>query len=72
MSDHICQGARVTYAARWLRATAAHELAFRRGTVVDCGGGVLARVEWDDRPGEPQPVMERNLVRLDRVHLEPV
>jgi hypothetical protein len=64
-------GDRVAYARRWIVAVQAHEFAFWRGTVIE-EGGVLLRVQWDDGHAAGTPVLARNLVRLDRVHLESV
>jgi hypothetical protein len=64
-------GDRVAYTGRWLRATQSHHLAFERGTVIE-EGGVLLRVHWDGGHAAGTPVLARNLVRLDRMHLEPV
>ena len=64
-------GDRVAYAAHWLRAVQAHHLADARGWVIE-DGGCLLRVEWDGGPACGQPVLEKNLVLVERLHLEPV
>lgn len=62
---------RVAYSSHWLRAVQAHDLGAARGTVIEAGG-VLVRVEWDGGSKHGTPVLARNVVRVDRMHLEPV
>lgn len=64
-------GDRVAYARHWIVAVQAHDLASARGTVIEEGGNLL-RVEWDGGPACGAPVLARNLVLVERMHLEPV
>jgi hypothetical protein len=67
----IKNGDRVAYARKFLRSVGAitHDIASRRGTVLDADG-VLVRVRWDDTR-KPAPVLKSNLVPANRLHLEP-
>ena len=59
-------GDRVTYAARFLASIQGHEMADRAGTVREiktAGSTTLARVEWDDDPGETSSALPVNLAR---------
>lgn len=59
-------GDRVTYSARFVRSIQGEEIAGRAGTVRElrAGGRVtVARVEWDDEPGEIFSVLPVNLAR---------
>jgi hypothetical protein len=76
----ITVGTRVAFSRQWLRSTATFTgwRAFGHGTVEAVENGI-ATVRWDDRTriaGEPAPASSRvlaaNLVREDRIHLEPV
>lgn len=64
-------GDRVAYARHWIVAVQAHDLASARGTVIEEGGNLL-RVEWDGGHAASAPVLARNLVLVERMHLEPV
>lgn len=64
-------GDRVAYARHWIVAVQAHHLAGARGWVIE-EGGCLLRVEWDGGPACGAPVLARNLVLVERMHLEPV
>lgn len=66
----IAIGDRVAYSARWLRSAQAHHLGNARGTVIEAGG-VLVRVDWDGGHAAGTPVLARNVVREDRMWLEP-
>lgn len=57
-------GDRVGYSARFIRSVQAHELADRRGTVVEIrrrGRTTVARVRWDDCPDEVTGALVQNL-----------
>lgn len=64
----IQAGDRVAYSARWLKSTQAHHLGNLRGTVDHIENGV-AYITWG-APG-PRAVLVANLVKVDRIHLEP-
>lgn len=64
-------GDRVAYARHWIVAVQAHDQAAARGTVIEAGG-VLMRVEWDGGHAAGTPVLAKNLVLVERMHLEPV
>lgn len=68
---NLSLGDRVAYARHWIVAVQAHHLADARGWVIEAGGNLL-RVEWDGGPACGAPVLARNLVRVDRMRLEPV
>jgi hypothetical protein len=67
MQNSFAPGDRVAMAAHWLRATQAHGLGQRKGTVYHVGERVVA-VEWDD--GRVSGILASNLVPVDRMHLE--
>jgi hypothetical protein len=77
MSDtQITKGTRVAMSRAFLRST--HQLTghipFRRGEVlnlIEIGGIPLVRIKWD-KEKRPTKVLMQNLVREDRIHLEPV
>ena len=81
----ITVGSRVAFKAAFLRSTGQITgwVPFARGAVVELEtlspGCTLAKIQWDDRrrfAGEPAPAQSRvnvaNLIREDRIHLEPV
>lgn len=73
--DSIAVGDRVAYSTHFLKSTGEHTgpIPFARGIVKDVrkiGGIRLATVEWDT-PEAPEQVNVFNLVRVDRMHLEP-
>lgn len=68
-------GDKVAYSTQFLKSTGEHTgpIPFARGVVKDIrkiGGVSLATVEWDT-PEAPEKVNVFNLVRVDRMHLEP-
>jgi len=76
MSTTISKGTRVAYSRTFLNSTAQHAgwAPFARGRVVKIdghrrGGLRLATVLWDDKRTTYVNVL--NLVREDRLHLEP-
>lgn len=64
----IQAGDRVAYSAKWLKSTLSHHLGHLRGTVDRIEHG-LAYITWNE-PG-PKAVLVVNLVKADRIHLEP-
>ena len=69
MSNATIQaGDRVAYSARWLKSTQAHHLGHLRGTVDRIDNGV-AYITWGEYA--PRAVLVSNLVKVDRIHLEP-
>lgn len=62
----INAGDRVAYSAKWLKSVQAHHLGQLRGTVDRIESGV-AYITWEG----PKAVLVANLVRADRIHLEP-
>jgi len=59
-------GDRVTYSARFVRSIQGDEIADRIGTVREIresGRTIVARVEWDDEPGEISAALPVNLAR---------
>lgn len=70
MTSPLTLGDRVAYSSKFLRATAGHAVAGRRGVIVREGPGQLVGVKWDD--GHEGSALSSNLVRQDRIHLEPV
>ena len=79
MSTKITSGTRVAYSRQFLRSTGQYTgwAPFARGVVATAVGD-LVLVRWDAKnlSGEPGPetshVNVHNLVREDRIHLEPV
>ena len=78
--DGITIGTRVKYAAKFLRSVGLYTgpLALASGEVVGLAqlspGCVLADIRWEKGRGDniaPDRVNVKNLVRADRVHLEP-
>lgn len=80
----ITVGTRVAFKRAFLQSTGQFTgwVPFARGVVVDVvlpGVPEIVRIKWDDRhriAGEANPPFSRanvnNLVREDRIHLEPV
>lgn len=73
----INKGDRVKYAREFLRSVGAIAGIgpFRIGTVAAIGDERMADsrviyVHWDDEPGRAAGVLECNLIRADRLHLE--
>lgn len=64
----IQAGDRVAYSAKWLKSTQSHHLGNLRGSVDRIQNGV-AYITWGDIG--PKAVLVANLVRVDRIHLEP-
>lgn len=77
-------GDRVAYSAEWLNATQQHltlspgaqgwlvgGAAFARGVIVGDNNTPLLAVQWDGEP-EPRLVLDANLCRADRIHLDAV
>jgi hypothetical protein len=68
-------GDRVAMAAHWLKSTQAHDMGHRRGVVFAVAGPVVT-VLWDmenrtiENMGASR-VLFSNLVRVNRLHLEP-
>ena len=68
-------GDKVAYSATFLKSTGQHTgpIPFARGVVADIknhGGVELATVNWDT-PEAPEKVHVKNLVKVDKMHLEP-
>jgi hypothetical protein len=80
--NEITEGTRVAYARSFLQSTAQVTgwAAFAAGVVVDVSKVLpeIVTIKWDEknRSGERGPAFSRvnvkNLVREDRIHLEPV
>lgn len=75
MTTEITKGHRVAFSRAFLRSTGQFTgwAPFARGTVEafnPLGGITLARIAWAD--GARSSVNVNNLVRVDRLHLEPV
>lgn len=73
--DRVAVGDRVAYSRRFLMSTGEHTgpIPFARGVVTDIrrvGGVELAMVDWDTEEA-PEQVNVANLVKVDRMHLEP-
>lgn len=69
MSNATIQaGDRVAYSSKWLKSTQSHHLGHLRGSVARIDNGV-AYITWNE-PG-PKAVLVNNLVKVDRIHLEP-
>lgn len=64
----INAGDRVAYSAKWLKSTQSHHLGNLRGSVDRIENGVTY-ITWG-APG-PKAVLINNLVKVDRIHLEP-
>lgn len=69
-------GDRVALSAKFLRSIGdySHASASKRGTVVSCEGTDswrLLGIEWDGDVDGPRHVLDKNLVRAARIHLEP-
>lgn len=77
MSDtEITKGTRVAMSRAFLRSTYQFtgHIPFRRGkvlTLINAGCVTLAHIKWD-KEKRPTKVLMQNLVREDRIHLEPV
>lgn len=76
MSTLITPGTRVMYARSFLQSIGAYTglLPFARGEVLGITHDTIATVRWDNDPeGEVIPTHANvaNLVREDRLHLEP-
>lgn len=82
MSTEITVGTRVAYARSFLHSTMQHTgwVPFARGVVIEVSAVIpeIVTVMWDENnpSGQRGPrttrVNVRNLVREDRIHLEPV
>jgi hypothetical protein len=77
-TSRITVGCRVAFSRQFLRNTGQYTgwAPFARGKVTNIRvvtpgvlGCIIADIAWDDAP--PSPVNIANLVREDRIHLEP-
>jgi hypothetical protein len=64
----INAGDRVAYSSKWLKSVQAHHLGQLRGVVDRVENGV-AYITWGEYG--PRAVLIANLVKVDRIHLEP-
>jgi hypothetical protein len=75
-ADQISVGDKVAYSREFLRSTGEHTgpIPFARGVVTGIkkysGGFAIATVDWDT-DAAPESVNLGNLVKVDRMHLEP-
>lgn len=80
MDDEIKVGDKVAYSSQFLKSTGMHTgpVPFARGVVTDIkryGAVVIAYVDWGstlpENDNDQDKVAVANLVRVDKMHLEP-